>query len=268
MLKHPYIDTGLNYFKTNKTSIKPNYYYNFFIKNGGDKKYKYKGYDFMVNKEYNKNNEETIFFIGKKNKCLIAKLDNNDNKIYIQSFGYYNDCSIGKRMNKGIGTKGVMYTFIHYIKKNYKDNVKYLILDDNAIYNCEGIAINMSMLYFFKYGDYYYSHKYGFELYDEDNDKLKKLKKNFKKSIKFYLDNQYIDNIFLEYFDNEFSIFNNKDEINNIRKKLKKYKSILLFMQKYKFNDCTIFNMFILCLQKYFNINSHLIMHKNFIYYL
>ena len=109
-------------------------------------------------------------------------MKNTSKTIILQSFGYYNSCSEGKSLRHG---DGIMYSFINYIKDNYK-NVRNIILTD-----CE-INIKMSVLYFFKYGDYYYSKKYGFKLYDEDKYKFRRIKKMFKESLYHYWNNQNI----------------------------------------------------------------------------
>ena len=52
-------------------------------------------------------------------------------------------------MERGIGT---MFSFIEYIKDNFT-NIKKIILTDNAQFQCDRfVKINMSLLYFFKYG--------------------------------------------------------------------------------------------------------------------
>ena len=147
----------------NQKQISPMLYYNTFIKKDGmygGKLYKYKNYDFMVTKT--KDEDRTTFFIGNKRKCLIATLYKGDDTVNIQSFGYYSDCSIGQNMARGVETDGVMYTFIHYIRKKYKDIVKKITLTDNAYFECKNYRIKMNIYYFFKYGEQYYSKKYNF----------------------------------------------------------------------------------------------------------
>ena len=267
LVKHLYLDVGVNYFSKNTTKISPYLFYNTFIKKGGEKKYRYKSYDFIVKEDYNENDNKIIIFIGKKVKCLLGILDYNKNlkntsrTIILQSFGYYNSCSEGKSLRRG---NGIMYSFINYIKDNYK-NVRNIILTDNAVYECNNeINIKMSVLYFFKYGDYYYSKKYGFKLYDEDKYKLRQIKKMFKESLNHYWNNQNIDTVFLEKFDNTFDMIEG-NEWSKIREKLIKYKFISLFFRKYKFISCLVFSQFIEFIREYYKISNDILYNKTFI---
>jgi hypothetical protein len=79
--KHLYLDVGVNYFSKNTTKISPYLFYNTFVKKGGEKKYRYKSYDFIVKEDYNEDDNKIIIFIGKKVKCLLGILDYNKNFI-------------------------------------------------------------------------------------------------------------------------------------------------------------------------------------------
>ena len=268
MIKHLYLDVGVNYFTKNPTRIFPHYYYNKFIKKGSAKSsqiYKYKNYDFDIKTDFNDDDNKIVIFIGKKTRCLQATIDvDKETKILsktiiIQSFGYYNNCSIGKKMERGIGTNGIMFSFIEYIKDNFT-NIKKVILTDNAQFQCDRfVKINMSLLYFFKYGSMYYSKKYGFKLYD------KNIRKLFIKERNKYWNNRFINNQFLEKFNIFLFSENDKksfDEILFIKKNLIKYKSISNFLRKYKFKSCVNFNEFINFLVSYFRIKQQIFYHE------
>jgi len=223
----------------------------------GGKSYKYKNYNFIVMKS--KNNNDTVFVIGKEQHCLRATLANNNNTIVIQTFGYYPTCSEGKKMERKIGTNGVMKTFINYIKKKYKNNVKKIILSDNAYITCNKKNIQMSLYYFFKYGKLYYE-KYGFELYSNNENELNDIKKRIKTYKTKYIEkNQFVKKDFFKYFKLSIKpLKNNKniyDEYKLIKNKLTQYNSYMIFLQNYKFQDCVLFDIFIKLLAHNFQID-------------
>ncbi len=215
---------------------------------------------FLIKKRKNSTMKYVEFYLGNK-KCLTSTInykENNkfkkifNNTIQIQSFGYDKSCTITKNMQRGIGTDRMMFCFIHFIKQKF-NNVKYIALTDNAMFYCKNIKIPMSTYYFYKYGKMYYSKKYGFKPIFKKNDEEK-----YKKFKKIYLDKNYVDKKFLDFFDMEIKNNLNKKEIREIREKLIEHKNIQSFLQNYIFSNCLFLKNFLDLLGKYYNIDNKL----------
>ena len=215
---HPY--KQLNYYYSTFIPNIKIYYFSNLIKNNqiGGNKYSYNGYDFIVieDKEIDTENliNNTIIFIGDKLKCIsgIIEKDINDNIIHdyinIYNFGYSSKCDTKQPMKSLLGANSMLHRFIQYIKDNYKNNIKEITLTDTANYNCKdnigaSYTIHLSLYYFFKYGDYYYSYKYGFQLdktkqkpiYNIDKSNNKEYYNKYFKN-KLYISNKIIERIF------------------------------------------------------------------------
>ena len=258
---HPYIEANVHYLVHNykRPKISSMFFYNTFIQNGGDRKYTYQGYDFWVRKI--KGYNEYTVFIGDKSHCLLSRFNVDpitkevNKNIVIQSFGHYNTCSSSTtKLPRGVGTNGVMFSFIQYIKDKFKGGVKRIILSDNAHYICDKlVSISLSDLYFFKYGDYFYSQKYGFEIYDEKKGQQRRLREKFDNLRTIYIRNYQVTQHLLDFLQDSLLIsINNTNDVNNLLNELIISHNIPTFLQRYKFQRCALFQRFIDSLKNYF----------------
>lgn len=278
---HPYIQANVHYIVNHhgKPKISSMFFYNKFIQNGGDKKYTYQCYDFWVRKI--KGYNEYSIFIGDKKKCLISSISYDpetkeiNNEIVMQSFGYYNNCSSStKKLPRGIGTNGIMFSFIQYIRDRFQGKVKKIIISDNAYYICDKmVSISLSDLYFFKYGDFYYSYRFGYEIYDVNNSLQKKFIKKFENLRTTYIQHYQVTDHLLEFLrDSLFITINNTDQVNHLLNELIVSQNIPTFLQRYKFQKCALFQRFIDSLKNYFtrffNVDFNILNHSQFVLYL
>jgi hypothetical protein len=165
-----------------------------------NKIYSYKNYIFVIKRE--KYEDLISIYIGQKSKiCLSATLSYKESdeenkrinsKATLQTLHFYDNCSIGKPMERVEGIKAIVKVFLKYLKKEFKD-VKKVYLTNEATFNCDKYTeITLSKLYFFKYANFYYRKRFKFEF---ENIKTKKI---FLKKKKQYLKNNKIDNMFLK----------------------------------------------------------------------
>lgn len=261
--EHPYIRAG--HVLWGKGSVRySDVFYDLFKKNkvfrGSSKikKYAYtkNGYDFYIEREKN-NNGNTQFFIGRKNQCLVAVISEEEKILIIKNFKYNERCIEGKKMKRINGTDKMMRVFLQFVKEHLQHKIKKIILIDNSAFFCSlnntTIAIPLSCIYFFKYGYTYYM-KYGFQLSKEKNYKyniIKKLLKIYSKKNKITTDlvDKYID-----FCNNRYNI-ENKETKNYLQKtidEMNQCKTIMEFLQKHKFEDCNVWNNYLIFLCQYY----------------
>ncbi len=246
--------------------IDNNYLYNLF--SGGMKNTYYnKGFYYKILKSKNKNNYSYKFLIGKSPNCLEATLNYNpktkitENTVHIQYMQSNIKCGIpnGNNFNyiqKLYNSSSILYSFIQYVKDNYK-NVKYITLIDEANYNCNELynmeKIPLSIYYFLKYMKLYYMKRYNFHIYDYNKNIENKNIKKFKKIVNLYKNEKKMNKSKIKYIINylkkRIMKIKNEDnyikellnEINIIKKLLFHYKEFDIFLQNYRFKNCFVF---------------------------
>lgn len=261
--EHPYVRAG--HVLWGKGCIRySNMFYDLFKKNkvfsGSSKikKYAYtkNGYDFYIEKEKN-NNGNTQFFIGRKNQCLVAVISEEEKILIIRNFKYDERCVEGKKMKRINGTDKMMRIFLQFVKEHLQHKINKIILIDNSAFFCslnnKTIAIPLSCIYFFKYGYTYYM-KYGFQLSKENNYKYSIIKKLFKIFSKKNKITKKLLNKYMEFCKINYDLQNKEtnDHIKNMINEMKKCETIMEFLQKYKFDDCTIWNNYLIFLCQYY----------------
>lgn len=254
-----YIDAAASH--THERILKSSF---FFKENKKIKTINYDGqeYDFFRKKFRDENETYVMIFIGnKKNKCVKAKIkydaitQKKNNYVEVETYGYYKTC---KKNNNN----GVMNFFINYIKTNYKKIKKIILTDNCKILFEDNKKYATSYYYFFKYGNFYYSDKYNFIPYMK-----KKYLKIFEKNRENYnknnsLNSECIDDIFCKRY------LHNK-ELKKIKKKLNKYGSIKIFLEKYRFENHYSFLQFFNLIPNYYdNLYDYLFKNNKFILYI
>ena len=187
-------------FRSNCNLFCPYKYYNFVFPKRDNLVKQYGGthitrgndtFDFQMNKEYdnddNNNSNSSHYkikiFIGnnKKRICLTGLIEpEKPNEIYLEAFGYYNECSMNEKLKQKTGTQNMMYAFIEYLQNEYP-NVECIILDDKSVFYCNDVKIPTYPYYLFKYGSSYYEHNFNFHIIDPlkqsiHNENIKKSK--------------------------------------------------------------------------------------------
>jgi hypothetical protein len=278
--KHPYIDAVCNYIDVPKKIYhSPFYFYNKYIKtkDGGGKIYQYKGYDFEVNESSNEDNVREIF-IGNKKRCLLALLyldpvtKKPDEEIILHSFGYFSNCAKDSNsMERIIGTDGVMKAFLKFVKTKYKGIVKRIRLTDESKFLCYDKLHNtthylsMNRLYVYKYGQFYYSKRYGFTLNKDKHDEHKiqqeinkywKRRKEVQTAALYFIKQCYTFDLHKTY----------SEEILDIIYNMTKYNDISIFLQNYKFKHCILILECIKAFDQMFGLNTDIFSNYTFIY--
>ncbi len=229
IVNHPYIDAFLhpkNNYYVDKTSS--HYFYKKFILQKNDRVILYNNryYDFFKKTFFYKSEKYIFIFIGNKNKCITARISFNDEtkdfSIDANTFGYYEKCE--KPNNKN----GVVDCFLELIKKYYIEKnkkIKNIILTDDSVIRFPDKKYPIGQYYFYTYGNYYYSDKYGFEP-DFDNNFLDRYKNRKKILIKF--DKKFI-RLYNKYY--------NCEDKKTIQKEMTKYDNINVFLENFVFKE-------------------------------
>lgn len=107
-------------------------------------------------------------------KCFSGKIMNDDpNTLEIRSFGYNENCTTDKKMERQGGTRNMMNALIQYTKDHYS-NINKIILSDNSMVECDtdkGIRkFHLYNLYFLKYKKPYYMKNFYFKYANEDDE--------------------------------------------------------------------------------------------------
>ena len=239
-----YIDAAISHTMTHRRNFKGSY---FLEQNKKTETIFHNGkeYDFLKKKFIDEKKKYIIIFIGNKiNKCLKAEIKYNDltkkknNYVNVEIFGYYETCKKNKN-------DGVMSLFINYIKNNYKKIKKIILTDNCKIKFKDNKKCQINHYYFFKYGNFYYSDKYNFvpQMKKKYLEIFEKNRENYNKNNN--LNNDCINNIFSKRY------LHNK-EVRKIKKKLCKYNSVKIFLEKYRFKDCYSFLIFFNLISKYY----------------
>ncbi len=256
-----------------------NYLYRLF--SGGMKNtYYVRGFYYKILQSNDKNVYSYKFLIGKEPNCLEATLDYDpktkeyDESVHIQYIQSYIKCGTPDGNMDDVkhlyNSSSIVYSFIQFIKDKFP-KVKYITLIDEANYICDEkynqSSIPLSIYYFLKYMTFYYMRKYKFEIYDMNPDKMAKMKKKFRKMVKLYTEYKSVSNIqitkMISYLQNSIQS-NNKvsnveyydyltAEIEKIHTKLLKYREFDIFLQKYRFKNCFLFEKILSYFLKHMN---------------
>jgi hypothetical protein len=274
--KHAYYDAG----QPLQHDMPDSLFYTYFVKNqkkiicrGGHRTYtkKKNGYDFMIHR--NKTlNRSTIYFIGKKQECIAAKILDKHKKdeIHITTFSYFEHCSEGAKLPKYHGARIMMQVFLAFLKKK---GFKRVTLSDSSFIICkQGGKVSLSEYYFFKYGYLYYQ-SHGFEFYHTNEETMNMLRSKWQNIRNQYWNHRKITPTFLKkykhYAKTCYDIFNKTDECYQIYDELKKYRSVSSFLKHYHFVSCYVLRTFLIFLKYYYHLDSILSEYcESFILYL
>ncbi len=261
--EHPYIRAG--HVLWGKGIVRySSIFYDLFKKNkvfsGSSKikKYAYtkNGYNFYIEKEKN-NNGNTQFFIGKQDKCLVAVISEEEKILIIRNFKYDEHCVEGARMKRINGTDKMMRVFLQFVKEHLQHKINKIILIDNSAFYCNlndtNIAIPLSCIYFFKYGHTYYM-KYGFRLSKANTHKYSKIKRLLKVySKKNKITKELVDN-YIKFCKLNYNLKNKEtfDYLQRIINEMNQCKTIMEFLQKHKFEDCSVWENYLIFLCQYY----------------
>ncbi len=261
--EHPYIRAG--HVLWGKGIVRySSIFYDLFKKNkvfsGSSKikKYAYtkNGYNFYMEKEKN-NNGNTQFFIGKQDKCLVAVISEEEKILIIRNFKYDEHCVEGARMKRINGTDKMMRVFLQFVKEHLQHKINKIILIDNSAFYCNlndtNIAIPLSCIYFFKYGHTYYM-KYGFRLSKANTHKYSKIKRLLKVySKKNKITKELVDN-YIKFCKLNYNLKNKEtfDYLQRIINEMNQCKTIMEFLQKHKFEDCSVWENYLIFLCQYY----------------
>jgi hypothetical protein len=248
---HPYLQI---YYNSNKKLTKAlNYYLKFKNQNqnAGGKDIKNIIDNFIFEEKYDEEDKITNIFIAERQDCIHAIIDSNtSNLVWVEWFGYHQNCSIDRNLIRGEGTARMMETFIKYIKKHHPE-IKYIKLSDNSEFTCDKINISLYKLYILKYGKSFYEKKFDFVLDTTNKQEIINIHNyNIEKSKNLKINKELIKEQFQLLLLSKLSLLKfylNKELIDNFLKELNDDELVSDFLIRYKIPDeqCGLFEDFL-----------------------
>ena len=108
------------------------------------------------------NDDDDIRFIlwNPTRPCIVAVIDKHDKSAVIDDVEYSPSCAVDGRMKRGEGTRDMLQFMFVFLKKHGATSVQ---LSDKSSVVCNGVKVRLGLMYFFKYGETWYEHHFGFK---------------------------------------------------------------------------------------------------------
>jgi hypothetical protein len=109
--------------------------------------------------------------------CVTMVIDRTNNEAAMDAVEYDPDCTSPEKMKRGEGTRAMVDFCLEYLRG---ERVKKVQLTDRSTIRCNGVRVNLSVMYFLKYGHTWYEKYFGFRPrpdYAEEYEELKEARK-------------------------------------------------------------------------------------------
>ncbi len=122
------------------------------------------------------NDERDMRFIlwNPNRPCVVAVIDKRDKLAVIDDVEYSPTCSVDGRMKKGEGTREMLKFVFRLLKEHGAVTVQ---LSDKSTVVCNGVKVRLGLMYFFKYGETWYEHHFGFKPAETYREKYEQMKR-------------------------------------------------------------------------------------------
>ena len=105
-------------------------------------------------------NDLRLILWNPEKPCIVAVIDKHEHVAVIDDIEYSTTCTRDGRMQKGQGTRKMIQFMLDYLSQHGADTVE---LSDKSTVMCNGVKVRLGLMYFFKFGETWYEHFFGFK---------------------------------------------------------------------------------------------------------